>query len=355
MPEEIGFIGLGNMGGRMAVRLAEKGRSVVGYDVFPGLADKARARVAGSIAAVAARGAVVLLSLPDSKVVESVVYGDGGLLAVSREGQVIADLSTAAPASTRELHKQFAAKGVSFLDAGVSGGAAAAEAGTLTVMVGGDQAMLERIRPVLDCIAAKIFYCGAPGSGHTAKLLNNFLNAVCLAATAEAMVAGKKAGLDMETLLNIINSSSGVNFASMNRFTKIIHGDYLKGGLTNTLMMKDVMLYTELIADLGVAGQCQRSAGVIRAGKITRLRGPDKQQGRGCHRRCVWRRQDPVRRKRSVMIIVPGRSNGAPTSQRGATFTGTVWADPVVPASEDEHRRQHRVLPAGGADVLASA
>jgi 3-hydroxyisobutyrate dehydrogenase-like beta-hydroxyacid dehydrogenase len=203
---------------------------------------------------VAAAADVVLLSLPDSKVVESVAYGDGGLLAVSREGQVIADLSTAAPASTRELHKQFAAKGVSFLDAGVSGGAAAAEAGTLTVMVGGDQAMLERIRPVLDCIAAKIFYCGAPGSGHTAKLLNNFLNAVCLAATAEAMVAGKKAGLDMETLLNIINSSSGVNFASMNRFTKIIHGDYLKGGLTNTLMMKDVMLYTELIADLGVAG-----------------------------------------------------------------------------------------------------
>lgn len=254
MPEEVGFIGLGNMGGRMAVRLAEQGRSVVGYDVVPGLADKARARVAGSIAEVAAAADVVLLSLPDSKVVESVVYGDGGLLAVSREGQVIADLSTAAPASTRELHKQFAAKGVSFLDAGVSGGAAAAEAGTLTVMIGGDQAMLERIRPVLDCIAAKIFYCGAPGSGHTAKLLNNFLNAVCLAATAEAMVAGKKAGLDMETLLNIINSSSGVNFASMNRFTKIIHGDYLKGGLTNTLMMKDVMLYTELIADLGVAG-----------------------------------------------------------------------------------------------------
>ena len=122
MPEEIGFIGLGNMGGRMAVVLAEKGRPVVGYDVVPGLAAKARARAAGSIAEVAAAADVVLLSLPDSKVVESVVYGDGGLLAASREGQVIADLSTAAPASTRELNKQFAAKGVSFLDAGVSGG-----------------------------------------------------------------------------------------------------------------------------------------------------------------------------------------------------------------------------------------
>jgi 3-hydroxyisobutyrate dehydrogenase len=251
--QEIGFIGLGNMGGRMAVRLAEKGRPVVGYDVVPELAARARARAAGSIAEVAEAADIVLLSLPDSKVVESVMHGDGGLLAASRPGQVIADLSTAAPASTRELHQQLAAKGVSYLDAGISGGAAAAEAGTLTVMVGGDPAMLERIRPVLECFAARIFYCGAPGSGHTAKLLNNFLNAVCLAATAEAMVAGKKAGLDMETLLSIINSSSGVNFASLNRFTKIIHGDYLKGGLTNTLMMKDVMLYTELAAELGVA------------------------------------------------------------------------------------------------------
>jgi len=254
MTEEIGFIGLGNMGGRMATRLAEKGRSVVGYDVVPGLADKARARAAGSVAEVAAAADIVLLSLPDSNVVEALMYGDNGLLAASRAGQVIADLSTAAPASTRALHQQLAAKGVSYLDAGVSGGAAGAETGTLTLMVGGDQAILDRVRPVLDCIAAKIFYCGAAGSGHTVKLLNNFLNAVSLAATAEVMVAGKKAGLDMETLLAVINASSGVNFASLNRFPKIIQGDYLKGGLTNTLMMKDVMLYAELLADLGVAG-----------------------------------------------------------------------------------------------------
>lgn len=252
MTEEIGFIGLGNMGGRMATRLAEKGRPVVGYDVIPGLADRAGARAAGSVAEVAAAADIVLLSLPDSHVVEAVMHGDGGLLAASREGQVIADLSTAAPASTRALHEQLAAKGVSYLDAGVSGGAAGAEAGTLTVMAGGDPVTLERIRPVLDCIASKVFYCGAAGSGHTAKLLNNFLNAVALAATSEVMVAGKKAGLDTGTLLDIINASTGVNFASLNRFPKIIRGDYLKGGLTNTLMMKDVMLYAELLADLGV-------------------------------------------------------------------------------------------------------
>lgn len=253
MADEIGFIGLGNMGGRMATRLAHKGRSVVGYDVVPGRAEGARARPAGSAAEVAAAADLVLLSLPDSHAVEAVMHGDGGLMAAAREGQVIADLSTAAPASTRALHEQLAAKGVSYLDAGISGGAAGAEAGTLTLMVGGDPAMLERIRPVLDCIAAKIFYCGAAGSGHTAKLLNNFLNAVSLAATAEVTVAAKKAGLDVAMLLDIINASSGVNFASLNRFPKIVRGDYLKGGLTNTLMMKDVTLYTELLADLGVA------------------------------------------------------------------------------------------------------
>jgi 3-hydroxyisobutyrate dehydrogenase-like beta-hydroxyacid dehydrogenase len=106
---------------------------------------------------------------------------------------------------------------------------------------------------VLDHFSGAIFHVGVSGAGHTAKLLNNFLNAIALSATAEVMVAGKKAGLDLEILLEVFNKSSGVNFATINRFPKIIHGDYLKGGLTNTLMMKDVVLYTELISELGVA------------------------------------------------------------------------------------------------------
>jgi 3-hydroxyisobutyrate dehydrogenase-like beta-hydroxyacid dehydrogenase len=103
-------------------------------------------------------------------------------------------------------------------------------------------------------ISARIFHCGDSGAGHTTKLLNNFLNAVSLAATAEVMVAGKKAGLDLEVLLDVINLSSGVNYATQNRFPKIIKGDYLKGGLSNTLMLKDVILYTELLGQLGVPG-----------------------------------------------------------------------------------------------------
>ncbi|MGH3280909.1 MAG: NAD(P)-dependent oxidoreductase [Trebonia sp.] len=253
MSGEIGFIGLGNMGGRMTARLVDKSRAVLGYDVRQELAGRVGARPAASVAQVADAADVVLLSLPDSHVVEAITYGDHGLIARARPGQVIVDLSTAAPTSTRAIHQELAAKGAAYLDAGISGGAAAADKGTLTLMVGGDAAVLDQVRPVLDCFAAEVFHCGGSGTGHTAKLFNNFLNAVSLAATAEVMVAGKKAGLDLETLLSIINASSGVNFASLNRFPKIIHGDYLKGGLTNALMLKDVTLYTDLAAGLGVA------------------------------------------------------------------------------------------------------
>jgi 3-hydroxyisobutyrate dehydrogenase-like beta-hydroxyacid dehydrogenase len=253
MSNEIGFVGLGNMGGRMTARLVEKGRPVIGYDVRPGLAEKLGARPAASVRAVAEAADIILLSLPDSHVVEAVTGGADGLIAHARKGQVVVDLSTAAPSSTRVIHGELAGRGVAYLDAGISGGAAAADKGTLTLMVGGAADALERVRLVLECFSAQIFYCGASGSGHTAKLLNNFLNAVSLAATAEVMVAGKKAGLDLEILLAIINASSGVNFASLNRFPKVIHGDYLKGGLTNALMMKDVTLYTDLAASLGVA------------------------------------------------------------------------------------------------------
>jgi len=196
---------------------------------------------------------VVLMSLPDSKVVERVVFGEGGLLAAARPGQVVVDLSTAAPESTRKIAARLADDGTSYLDAGVSGGAAAAEKGSLTLMVGGDGAALERIDDLLRSFATQIFHIGESGAGHTTKLLNNFLNAVALAATAETMVAAKAAGLDLAMVLDVFNASSGVNFATLNRFPKIITGDYLEGGLSNSLMLKDVTLYVELLGQLGVA------------------------------------------------------------------------------------------------------
>jgi 3-hydroxyisobutyrate dehydrogenase len=251
--ERIGFIGLGNMGGRMTRRLVGAGIAVTGYDADPEAPARAGATAAPSVAAVVEATDIVLMSLPDSRVVEAVVEGEGGVLQACRAGQVVVDLSTASASSTRRLAARLAGRGVAYVDAGVSGGAAAAETGALTLMVGGERAAIDRLGRVFAPIAGKVVVMGASGAGHTTKLLNNFLNAVSLASTAEVMVAGKKAGLDLHRLLEVLNASSGVNFATQNRFPKIVDGDYLEGGLTGKLMTKDVVLYTDLLRELGVA------------------------------------------------------------------------------------------------------
>lgn len=247
-----GIIGAGNMGGRMGRRVVAAGDPIIAFD-----ANAATLRECGIDAAPSAGDLVdsvdlVLLSLPDSSIIEEVVLADGGVLPHARAGQVVVDLSTADPRSSVRIHDALAERDVAFLDAGISGGAAAAEKGSLTLMVGGDAGVLDRVRPVLERFAAKIVHMGAPGSGHITKVLNNFLNGVALAATSEVMVAGRRAGLDLERLLEVLNASSGVNFATLNRFPKIIHGDYLEGGLTGELMAKDIRLYLRYMAGIGV-------------------------------------------------------------------------------------------------------
>jgi 3-hydroxyisobutyrate dehydrogenase len=245
----VGVIGLGNMGGRIARRIVDGGESVVGHDADPARAQAVGTRPAGSPAEVATAADVVLLSLPDSRVVESVVEA---LEDSTRGGQVVVDLSTAAPSSTRAIHERLARREVAYVDAGISGGAAAAEKGTLTIMAGGAAEALDRVRPILGHFAQHVHHMGPSGSGHVAKLINNFLNGVSLAATAEAMVAARKAGLDLRQFLDVVNTSSGVNFATLNRFPRIVEGDYLEGGLTSNLMAKDLMLYLDLARELEV-------------------------------------------------------------------------------------------------------
>jgi len=249
----LGFIGLGNMGGRITRRLCDAGFSVTGYDRVADNVSDSGATLAGSIAQVAQQAEVIFLSLPDSHAVEAVVEGDGGLLQHAHSGQTVVDLSTASVASTQRLYARFEALEVNYVDAGISGGAAAAEKGKLTLMVGGKADVVDGLAAVLAPFASKVAYMGPSGAGHTTKLLNNFLNAISLSATAEVMVAGKKAGLDMQLLLEVLNSSSGVNFATLNRFPHIVQGNYLEGGLTSKLMTKDVVLYLDLVRALGVA------------------------------------------------------------------------------------------------------
>ncbi len=246
-----GIVGVGQMGGRMAARVREAGDPIIAYDRDPERLAASGIDPAGSLAELVAAVDVVLLSLPDSSIIEPVILGAGGVLEHARAGQVVVDLSTASPESTQRIHAALAERNVNFLDAGISGGAKAADAGTLTIMVGGDAAALAQVRPILERFAAKIFHMGDSGAGHIAKLLNNFLNGISLAATAEVMVAAKLSGLDLETFLDVLNASSGVNFATLNRFPHIIKGDYLEGGLTGRLMAKDIRLYLEHVARLG--------------------------------------------------------------------------------------------------------
>jgi 3-hydroxyisobutyrate dehydrogenase len=245
----VGIVGLGNMGGRIARRVADGGLDVRGFDVDSGRATALGIAAVVSAVELARDVDVVLLSLPDSAVVERVVRE---LRPACRAGQIVVDLSTSAPSSTVVLHAELAESGVALVDAGISGGAAAAEKGTLTVMAGGDAEALAAVQPILETFSSRVVHMGASGSGHTAKLLNNFLNGISLAATAEVMVAGRKSGLDLRLLLDVLNNSSGVNFATLNRFPSIVGGDYLEGGLTGNLMLKDLLLYQDLVEALGV-------------------------------------------------------------------------------------------------------
>ncbi|MCL6443182.1 MAG: NAD(P)-dependent oxidoreductase [Alicyclobacillus sp.] len=250
--QRVGLIGVGNMGGRIARRMLDHGVNLIAFDTDKAKLDAIGVPAAASIADLAKRTDIILLSLPDSRIIESVAKGPEGLLAHVRPGQIVVDLSTARVASTKALYQEYQSKGVELVDAGISGGAAAAEKGALTIMAGGSSEALEKVKWVLDTFSKKIFYMGRSGAGHAAKILNNFLNGISLAATAEVMVVAKKLGLDLETFLDVVNNSSGVNFATLNRFPFIIKGNYLEGGLTSKLMAKDLSLYIELVKELGV-------------------------------------------------------------------------------------------------------
>lgn len=212
LPESLGFVGLGNMGNPMCGRLLEKGIRVRAYDADAGAL--ARAGEAGAVRvaspAEAASGVeVVLLSLPGSEVVEEVVLGDGGLIRGLDRGATLVDMSSSRPSSTRRLAAELERRGVSMLDAPVSGGVARAESGELTVMVGGDKALYERYLSLFRTIGEKVFHVGGIGSGHLAKALNNLLSATTLASAAEAVLLGERAGLDPEALIEVVNSSTG--------------------------------------------------------------------------------------------------------------------------------------------------
>ncbi len=244
--KRVNFIGLGNMGGRMAKRLSEQGFSVAGYDPR---AEAARELGVTSLPSVSAAcdADALFLSLPSSREVEAVFEEPGGILESGNRGLVVVDMTTAEADSTRRLYAKARERGIALLDAPISGGPKPADEGTLTIMVGGDDEALAYVRPALTALSSTVHYLGETGNGHVAKAVNNFLNAVNLAAASEAMVLGVSCGLDPSRLREVINSSSGRNWATEVRFERIIAGDYQEGALKTDLMVKDLGVYLGLV------------------------------------------------------------------------------------------------------------
>lgn len=250
----IAFIGLGHMGLPMARNLLNAGHSLSVFDLVASAVDELAAqgaRAAGRAADAVSSAEVVISMLPASRHVEGLYLGDAGLLSVIAPGSLVLECSTIAPEAARKVHQAAAARGIALLDAPVSGGTAGAAAGTLTFMVGGDAATLERARPILAGMGKSILHAGPAGAGQVAKVCNNQLLAVHMIGTAEAMALGVANGLEPATLAEIMRQSSGGNWSleKYNPWPGVMpnapasHG--YSGGFMAELMAKDLGLAQE--------------------------------------------------------------------------------------------------------------
>lgn len=249
----ITVIGLGQMGGNMALTLKAAGFAVTGSDVF----EPARSRLAEQGLAVAAPEAlpasdVYLLSLPTSAHVRDVIEHSPGLLKLAPKGSVIVDTSTSDPVVSRELAEKAIATGLQWLDAPVSGGPKGAANGKLGMLLGGDTDTIERVTPMLEAMSAKRTHVGGPGCGHVVKLANNYLCAAHLLTTAEAVAMATKAGVDPAACLAGINSGSGRSAVSEVNFPEWVLSERFDSGFTTGLMRKDLRLARDAAEQLNI-------------------------------------------------------------------------------------------------------
>jgi 3-hydroxyisobutyrate dehydrogenase len=254
----VGVIGIGNMGAPMAANLARAGFSVVVFDI-----DLARAqRVAGEIGARAADGLDVLgrdadaivTMLPTGRDVrDALLEAEGGALAAAlAPGSVVVDMSSSDPVGTRELGAALSARGLALIDAPVSGGVPRAKEGTLAIMIGGDAAVIARVKPVLVALGNRLFEVGALGCGHAMKALNNFLAATGFASAAEAMAVGRRFGLDPMIMIDVINASTGRNFSTESTIKQQVLTGNFASGFSLGLLAKDVKIAADLASAIGI-------------------------------------------------------------------------------------------------------
>lgn len=254
----VGFIGVGVMGRPMCLNLLKAGFPVTVYARRPEAAAavvEAGATRVESPRAVAEQSDVVVTMVTNSPDVEEIVLGAGGVLEGARSGLTLVDMSTISPDVARTIASTAAGRGVDMLDAPVSGGSQGAEAGTLTIMAGGDAAVFEHVRPIFEAMGKKenIFHVGPSGSGQVVKLINQHLCGVIAAADAEALILGVAAGADVSTMARIIGVSSGGNWQLANPIPLRVFSGSFEPGFFTDLLVKDLRLVLDLAHERGLA------------------------------------------------------------------------------------------------------
>jgi 3-hydroxyisobutyrate dehydrogenase len=243
------------MGKPMCANLLAAGYKVAVHDVVQAAVAELTAKGAAeapSAKELASMSDVVITMLPNAAIVESVVCGEKGLLAGSQSGMVIIDMSSVTPQHTRKMAEITAKHGVDYMDAPVSGGVAGATSGSLTIMVGAQPQTLEKCRPVLEVLGKKIYHVGPVGSGDALKLVNNMLLGINMAAVAEAMTLGVKAGLDPKVLYDVIAAASGRSYALEAKVPNFILKGNFEPGFAVDLQYKDLEMATQTGKELGV-------------------------------------------------------------------------------------------------------
>jgi 3-hydroxyisobutyrate dehydrogenase len=254
MTATVGFIGVGNMGNPMAGNVLKSGVSMMVFDLhapsMKNLIDSG-AKAAASAAEVVERCEIVLTCLPASPDVEAAYLEPGGLVERAKPGNVLVDLSSVLPSTPRKIEPRAKARGVHFLESPVSGGVSGARAGTLALMVGGDPAVLDRVRSVLRAMGPNIFHVGPVGAGNTVKAINNMMACVNSLAMMEGVALGVKAGLDPMTVYEVVKASSGGSKA-LERIPSAIVPRNFEPGFKVRLMNKDLETFNTIAKELHV-------------------------------------------------------------------------------------------------------
>ncbi|HEY7841913.1 MAG TPA: NAD(P)-dependent oxidoreductase [Gammaproteobacteria bacterium] len=258
-----GFVGLGNMGWPMAANLARAGHALLVRDLDTERQRRFAAEHSAAVADVPAAFAdvdVIITMLPTGSIVREVLFEwSGGIARALKRGAVVIDMSSSEPAGTRNMGAELKQLGIVLIDAPVSGGVPRATTGTLSIMIGADDAeAAARVRPVLEKLGQKFFATGSLGTGHAMKALNNFVAAAGYTAAAEALIAGRGFGLDPAVMVEILNASTGRNFSTEYAMKEHVLSGKFATGFALGLLAKDIGIAADLAVDVGVDAPLSR-------------------------------------------------------------------------------------------------